>query len=58
MSDKDNGNLLAIVDASKKILKFISDHQNADTFFEDEKTFDAVLLNFVIIGESVARLSN
>lgn len=29
-----------------------------DSFYHDEKTFDAVLLNFVIIGESVARLSD
>ncbi len=31
---------------------------NADEFFADEKTFDAVLMNFVVIGESVAKLSD
>lgn len=57
MSEKDVGNLLAIVDACEKIEKFTQDLWDADTFYADEKTFDAVLMNFVIIGESVSRLS-
>jgi uncharacterized protein with HEPN domain len=58
MSEKDKGNLLAIIDASEKILKFAEDILDADAFFQDEKTFDAVLMNFVVIGESVNRLSD
>lgn len=58
MSEKDYGNLLAILDASEKIQRFTADHFDADSFFKDEETFDAVLLNFVIIGESVTRLSD
>jgi uncharacterized protein with HEPN domain len=57
MSEKDYGNLLAIIDASEKTLKYTSQLLDADMFYLDEKTFDAVLMNFVIIGESVARLS-
>jgi len=57
MFEKDKGNLLAILDSCSKILKFTSDISNAEAFFDDERTFDAVLMNFVIIGESVARLS-
>jgi len=58
MSEKDKGNLLAIVDAAEKILKFTEDILDADSLFADEKTFDAVLMNFVVIGESVNRLSD
>lgn len=58
MSEKDKGNLAAIIDSCSKIEKFTYDIWDADAFFEDEKTFDAVLMNFVIIGEAVARLSN
>jgi len=58
MSEKDKGNLAAIIDSCSKIEKFTDDIWDADAFFEDEKTFDAVLMNFVIIGEAVARLSN
>jgi len=57
MSDKDKGNLLAILDSTMKINRFVEDHDNADTFYSDIESFDAVLLNFVIIGESVARIS-
>jgi len=58
MSEKDRGNLMAILDSCAKIQKYISDIWNADAFFSNEKTFDAVLMNFVIIGESVSRLSD
>jgi len=58
MSKKDKGNLLAIIDSCSKIEKFTADLWDADAFFSDEKTFDAVLMNMVIIGEAVGRLSN
>ena len=48
MFDKDKGNLLAILDSSSKIKKYVEDHDGADSFYEDTETFDAVLLNFVI----------
>jgi len=57
MSDKDRGNLLSVIDSCSKIRRFLVDIWDADAFFADEKTFDAVLMNFVIIGESVARLA-
>lgn len=57
MSEKDRGNLLAILDSCGKIQKYIDDIWDADAFFSNEKTFDAVLMNFVIIGEAVSRLS-
>lgn len=58
MSNKDRGNLLAILDSSNKIQRFVEDHDDADSFHSDIESFDAVLLNFVIIGESVIRLSD
>ena len=57
MSEKDRGNLLAILDSCEKIQKFTKEIWDADSFFSDEKIFDAVLMNFVLIGESVARLT-
>ncbi|MGE3799775.1 MAG: DUF86 domain-containing protein [Candidatus Kapaibacterium sp.] len=57
MSDKDQGNALAILDACSKIFRFVNGHSNAESFYADEKSFDATLLNFVVIGESVSRLS-
>ena len=52
------GNLLAIIDSCEKIQKFTEDIWDADVFYADEKTFDAVLMNFVIIGEAVERVTD
>jgi uncharacterized protein with HEPN domain len=57
MSEKNRGNLLAIKDSCSKIQRFTRDIRDADALFADEKTFDAVLMNFVIIGEAVDRLT-
>ncbi|HET8736363.1 MAG TPA: HepT-like ribonuclease domain-containing protein [Pricia sp.] len=57
MFDKDKANLLAIIDSASKIKKFTASFSDADSFYDDEKTFDAVLMNFVAIGEFVKRLS-
>ncbi len=57
MSDKDRGNLLSIIDACNRIANFVVGIYNADAFYADPKTFDAVLMNFIVIGESVSRLS-
>ena len=51
MSEKDYGNLKAILDAIRKIKVFTSDFSGVEEFYSDEKSFDATLLNFVIIGE-------
>ena len=57
MSEKDQANPLAILDSANKVLRFTQDTLDADAFYSDTKTFDAVLMNFVVIGESVAKLS-
>ena len=57
MSEKDRANLLAILDSANKVLTFTKDVSDADAFYQDIKTFDAVLMNFVVIGESAAKLS-
>ena len=57
MSEKDEANLLAILDSCSKIQTFTVELWDADEFFSDQKTFDAVLMNFVVIGEAVSRLT-
>ena len=58
MSEKDKGNLSVIIESCSKIRRFVDDAYDAEAFFADEKTFDAVLMNFVVIGEAVARLTD
>ena len=58
MSENDKLNMLTILDAIAKIIKYSSDCQNADEFYENERDFDASMMNFIIIGEMVLRLSD
>jgi len=44
-----------IAECIEKILRYSADGQQA--FFDDERTQDAVIRNFEIIGEAVKRLS-
>lgn len=50
--------LLAIPEAIEKIERFTSDLSSWQELKNDEETFDACLMNFVIIGESVLRLDS
>ncbi|NLW31123.1 MAG: DUF86 domain-containing protein [Fibrobacter sp.] len=50
--------LRLILDAAKKISDFSRPFSNADDLFTDKKSFDAVCMNFVVIGEMVERISD
>lgn len=59
MSDaKDRLSLDGILDAAEKIIDFSRPFSNADDFFADQKSFDAVCMNFIVIGEMVDRISD
>ncbi len=57
MYEKDSLNLLSIMDSISKIIQFTSNQRDPDAFFTDVKSFDAVMMNFIIIGEMVDRIS-
>ena len=58
MSEKDKLNILAILEAIEKIAKYSAGYKNADEFYKNERDFDAAMMNFIIIGEMVSRLSD
>lgn len=58
MLSKDKQILQNIYESIDKIVFYIKDIKDADSFFDDQKTFDAVLMNFINIGEMVNKLSN
>ncbi len=55
---KDKYNLKAILEAIEKIENFVSDFKDADEFYNSVKDFDAIMMNFVVIGEMTMRLSD
>jgi uncharacterized protein with HEPN domain len=55
---KDILSLKGILDAAEKIVSFSSSFSDPDDFFADQKSFDAVCMNFIVIGEMVDRISD
>lgn len=49
-------NLEELVLAISKISLYTEDFQSADDFYHDQKSFDACMMQFVVIGEIIARL--
>lgn len=58
ISHKDFTLLLNVLDAISKIKTYSANFSNADEFYNETKTFDAVMMNFVVIGEISNKLSD
>lgn len=56
--DKDRFCLEAITDAIDKIFEYISGYSSADEFNDACRDFDATMMNFVVIGEMVDKISD
>ena len=53
MYDKDTGILLLMLETIGKILKYTGDLTNAEDFENDTESFDATIMNFIVLGESI-----
>jgi len=56
MSNKITFNLNALIESIEKIALYSKDFENADAFYHDQKSFDASMMQFVVIGEIISRL--
>lgn len=56
-SHKDFACLLNILEPIEKIKTYSQAFINAEQFYQDSKSFDAVMMNFVVIGEMAEKLS-
>ena len=56
-SHKDFACLLNISESITKIKKYSKHFRDADELYNDTKSFDAVMMNFVVIGEMAEKLS-
>jgi len=57
MLTKDQHCLEAIIEAIERIIEYTSSFKSADDFNNDHLNFDATMMNFVVIGEMVDKLS-
>jgi len=57
INHKDNNCLLNMLDAIEKIKQYSAPHSSADEFLDNIQAFDASMMNFIVIGEMVEKLS-
>ena len=57
MLNRDYYILLSISDTVEKIQKFSTQYKNAEDFYENDRDFDATMMNFIVLGETVEKLS-
>jgi uncharacterized protein with HEPN domain len=57
MLTKDHLCLESILEATDRIIEYTSGFDSADNFNNDYRNFDATMMNFVVIGEMVDKLS-
>lgn len=57
MPKNDRANLLAVLDAVTKIQNYVQGFTQSDELYRDSRSFDATMMNFVLIGEMVDRIS-
>ncbi|TVQ25959.1 MAG: DUF86 domain-containing protein [Spirochaetaceae bacterium] len=57
MSERDRASLLAMLDAVTQIEIYTTSVADASEFHSDRLVFDGTLMNFVLLGEMCARVS-
>ena len=57
MLTKDYHCLESILEAIDRIFEYTSEYNSADELNNDYRNFDATMMNFVVIGEMVGKLS-
>ena len=58
MLTKDQHCLESILEATERIIEYTSSIDTADDFNNDYRNFDATMMNFVVIGEMIDKISD
>lgn len=58
MYDKNQQNILAMLEAVEKIKSFTAKIANHEELNKSQIVFDAVMMNLIVIGEAVSRLTD
>ena len=58
LSHKDFSYILNMIDSINKIQEYAKPFNNADDFNNDSRSFEASMMNFIVIGEMVDKLSS
>ncbi len=58
MHNKDFYILLSMLETLAKIFRYSQNCQSPEELFENDRDFDAIMMNFIVLGENVGKLSN
>ena len=58
LSNEDYYLLLSLVETIDKIFRYSSDYRSAEEFYNNDRDFDATLMNFIVTGEIVGKISD
>jgi len=58
MSERDIPNIMLMLEMAERIQEFTKSIHSLEEFEKDVKTFDACLMDFIVIGELVWKLSD
>jgi len=57
MLNKDYYILLSMLETIEKIIRYTSIYQSAEELYQNDRDFDATMMNFIVIGEEAGKLS-
>lgn len=57
MLNKDYYIILSILETIEKINRYTASYQSADELYQNDRDFDASMMNFIVIGEQIGKLS-
>jgi len=58
MLNKDYYIILSMLETIEKIIRYTSAYHSAEELYQNDRDFDAAMMNFIVIGEQVGKLSN
>lgn len=57
MLNKDYYIILSILETIEKIIRYPTTYQSAEELYQNDRDFDASMMNFIVIGEQTGKLS-
>ena len=58
MLNKDYYILLSMLETVEKIIRYTSNYHSAEELYQNDRDFDAAIMNFIVIGEEVGKLTD
>ena len=58
MLNKDYYILLSIIETIEKIIRYTKGYHSAEELYGNDRDFDAAMMNFIVIGEAVGKLTD